>query len=435
MTNLTRLLAGSALAAGLLAVPAYAQSTGDSSPLDHVEGQPPASGEEDTSAGEPVETEPANAPDQEPAFPEQTRAVQPDEMPEVNSETFAEGLPQLWSMEFMPDGRLLVAAKEGAMHIVTTEGEAGPAIEGVPEVDSAEQGGLLDLALSPDFETDNRIFFTFSEPVEGGNHTALGTAILETDDQGGGSLSDVEVIWSQVPVYDGHKHFGSRIVFSPDGNIYVGLGERSDDPIRELSQDLTSTLGKVIHITPDGEPVEGNPFIDGAEGALPEIWSYGHRNIQAAALDGQGRLWTVEHGPKGGDELNRPEAGLNYGWPVITYGIEYSGDEVNEGITAQEGMEQPVYYWDPVIGPAGMALYEGEEFPEWENAFLIGGLVTTGVVVLHMDEAGERVAYEERVPLGERIRDVKVGPDGAVYALAEQPREGASVIFRLTKAD
>ena len=191
MTNLTRLLAGSALAAGLLAVPAYAQSTGDSSPLDHVEGQPPASGEEDTSAGEPVETESANAPDQEPAFPEQTRAVQPDEMPEVNSETFAEGLPQLWSMEFMPDGRLLVAAKEGAMHIVTTEGEAGPAIEGVPEVDSAEQGGLLDLALSPDFETDNRIFFTFSEPVEGGNHTALGTAILETDDQGGGSLSDV----------------------------------------------------------------------------------------------------------------------------------------------------------------------------------------------------------------------------------------------------
>ncbi len=430
-----RLLAGSVLAAGLLAVPAHAQSTGDTSPLDHVEGQPPASGEEATPAGEPVETEAPNAPDQEPAFPEQTRAAQPAEMPEVTTQTFAEGLPQLWSMEFLPDGRVLVAAKEGAIHILSAEGEAGPAIEGVPEVDSAEQGGLLDLALSPDFETDNRIFFTFSEPVEGGNHTALGTGILETDDEGGGSLSDVEVIWSQVPVYDGHKHFGSRIVFTPEGNIHVGLGERSDDPIRELSQDLTSTLGKVIHITPEGEPVEGNPFADGADGALPEIWSYGHRNIQSAALDGQGRLWTVEHGPRGGDELNRPEAGLNYGWPVITYGIEYSGQEVNEGITAQDGMEQPVYYWDPVIGPAGMAFYEGEEFPEWDGAFLIGGLVTTGIVVVHLDEAGDRVAYEERVPLGERIRDVKVGPDGAVYALAELPDDSASTIFRLTRAD
>ncbi|WP_185984168.1 PQQ-dependent sugar dehydrogenase [Aureimonas mangrovi] len=428
--RLSLLLAGTIISAGALMAPAIAQSTGDTSPLDHVDGEPPATGEEATAAGEPVETEPANAPDQEPAFPEQTRAPQPAEMPEVIVETVAEDLPQLWSMEFLPDGRMLVAAKEGVMHIVSAEGEAGAEIEGVPEVDDAEQGGLLDLALAPDFETSGRIFFTFSEPVDGGNHTSLGTGVLSEDGDGGGTLSDVEVVWQQSPVYDGHKHFGSRIVFTPEGNIFIGLGERSDDPIREMSQDLGATLGKVIHITPEGEPVEGNPFADGAQGALPEIWSYGHRNIQSAALDGDGNLWTVEHGPRGGDELNMPEAGLNYGWPVITYGVEYSGQPVEEGITAQDGMEQPVYYWDPVIGPSGMAFYEGEEFPTWDGAFLIGGLVSTGLVVVHLD--GNRVAFEERVPLEERIRDVKVGPDGAVYAVTEE--DGSSRILRVSNA-
>ncbi|MFD2239163.1 PQQ-dependent sugar dehydrogenase [Aureimonas populi] len=434
MTRFSLLLAGTVLSAGAWLMPAHAQSTGDDSPLDHVDGQPPAEGTEGVPAGEPVETEAPNAPDQQAAFPDQSRAPQPAELADVTVETVADALPRLWSMEFLPDGTMLVAAKEGALHIVSAEGEAGPAISGVPEVDSREQGGLLDLALAPDFETSGRIYYTFSEPGEEGNHTALGTAVLTADEAGGGALEEARVIWRQTPSYEGNKHFGSRIVFSPEGNIFVALGERSDDPIREMSQDLASTLGKVVHITPEGEPVEGNPFID-QEGALPEIWSYGHRNIQSAALDGEGRLWTVEHGPRGGDELNRPEAGLNYGWPVITYGLEYNGGEVGEGITEQDGMEQPVYFWDPVIAPSGMALYEGEEFPSWDGAFLIGGLVTTGLVVVHMDEAGERVAFEERIPLDARIRDVRVGPDGAVYALTEDAGSDSSTILRLTSAD
>jgi aldose sugar dehydrogenase len=298
-------------------------------------------------------------------------------------------------------------------------------------VASAGQGGLLDIALAPDFETSGQIFFSFSEPRDDGNGTSVASATLAEDGDGGGTLGDVNVIFQQMPSYDGDKHFGSRLVFSPEGELYVTVGERSDDPIREQAQNLEAGLGKVFRIDPEtGEAASGNPFEDGAEGAQPEIWSYGHRNLQSAALDGDGNLWTVEHGPRGGDELNMPEAGLNYGWPVITYGIEYSGGPVEGGITAQDGMEQPVYYWDPVIGPSGMAFYEGEEFPTWDGAFLIGGLVSTGLVVVHLD--GNRVAFEERVPLDERIRDVKVGPDGAVYAVTEE--DGSSRILRVSNA-
>lgn len=402
------------LAASLVAVPALAQTT---------EGAP---------AGLPVETAEPNAPSQEPAFIGQTRAPQPAEMPDVAQEVVAEGLPQLWALEFRPEGRMLVTAKEGALHIVSAEGEAGPAIEGVPEVVSSGQGGLLDVALAPDFEDSNRIFFSFAEPREGGNGTSVATATLVTDSAGGGSLEDVEVIFRQQPTYDNTKHFGSRLVFSPEGHLYVTVGERSDAEPRVQAQELASGLGKIFRITPEGEAVEGNPFI-GTEGALPEIWSLGHRNLQSAALDGEGRLWTVEHGPRGGDELNRPEAGLNYGWPEVTYGIEYSGDVVGDGITAMEGTQQPVYYWDPVIAPSGMAWYEGDEFPEWEGAFLVGGLVSQGVVVLHMED--DRVAYEERVPLDARVRDVKVGPDGAVYVVTEDRNAGSSQIIRLTRED
>ncbi|MEH6721429.1 MAG: PQQ-dependent sugar dehydrogenase [Aurantimonas endophytica] len=434
MKTLTLLLTGTVLSAGLAVAPAYSQgSTGDASPVEQVEGQPPAEGNEGVQAGEPVETEPANAPDQQPAFPEQTRAPQPADMPEVAVETLAEDLPQLWAMEFLPDGRMLVTTKEGAFHVISAEGEAGPALGGMIEVASAGQGGLLDVALAPDFETSNRIFFSFAEPRDDGNGTSVGRATLNLDDNGGGSVEDVEVIFQQMPSYDGDKHFGSRMVFSPDGDLYVTVGERSDDPPRDQAQDLDSGLGKVFRIDPEtGEAVDGNPFAD-EDGAQPEIWSYGHRNLQSAALDAEGRLWTVEHGPRGGDELNMPEAGLNYGWPVITYGVAYSGEQVEGGITSQEGMEQPVYYWDPVIGPSGMALYEGEEFPSWQDAFLIGGLVTTGLVVVHLDEAGEQVAFEERVPLDARIRDVRVGPDGAVYAVTEDPDADTSAILRLTR--
>jgi glucose/arabinose dehydrogenase len=403
----TPLLAGIMLAATLLAAPAFAQTA------------------------KTAETENANAPDQTPAFENQTRAALPDVMPQISVDVVADGLPHLWSMEFLPDGRILVTTKDGAMHVVSQEnGEASPPIEGVPAVMSEGQGGLLDVALAPDFESSSRIYFSFSEPREGGNGTSVASARL-TEEEGKLALQDVKVIFQQMPTYDGDKHFGSRLVFGPEGQLYVTVGERSDRETRVGAQDLGSGFGKVFRIDAEGKALSDNPFAK-QEGALPEIWSYGHRNLQAATLDGQGRLWTVEHGPKGGDELNRPEAGKNYGWPKVTYGIEYSGGPVGEGITTLQGTEQPAYYWDPVIGPSGMAFYNGDAIPEWKGAFLIGGLVSQGLVVLHIE--GDKVAREERVPLDARIRDVKVAPDGTVFAVTEQRGGGESTILRLVKS-
>jgi glucose/arabinose dehydrogenase len=431
MNRLLFLLTGTALSASLAGTPLHAQSTGDTSPVEQVEGQVPASGSEGTAPNKPVETKPKNAPNQEPAFAGQTRAPQPANLTEVEVEAVAEGLPQLWAMEFLPDGNMLVTTKKGAMHVISAEGEAGPALTGVPEVDARGQGGLLDVALARDFASSGRIFFSFSEPRDDGNGTSVASARLVLDNNGGGALENVEVIFRQTPSWQNNKHFGSRLVPTEDGHLYVTVGERSDREPRVQSQDLGSGLGKVFRISTDGEAAKDNPFT-GESNALPEIWSYGHRNMQSAALDGQGRLWTVEHGPKGGDELNRPEAGKNYGWPVITYGVEYSGEPIGEGITAQDGMEQPTYYWDPVIGPSGMAFYRGDQFPGWKNTFVIGGLVTTGLVVLHLD--GDRVAFEERIPLKARVRDVQVGADGAIYAVTENSGAGTSSILRVTPA-
>lgn len=404
----------SALAAAtiLSAGPALAQSTDGSDPV------------------ETAVTSPPNAPDQEPAFENQTRAPLPDQETAVATETIAEGLPNLWSMEFLPDGGMLVTAKAGDMMIVSPEGEAGAPIEGVPEVMSQGQGGLLDVALAPDFEESGMIYFSFSEPREGGgNGTSVARARLETDGSGSGSLQDLEVIFRQTPAYDGTMHFGSRLVFGPDRNLFVTVGERSDTPIRDQAQDLTSGLGKVFRINPDGSAPQDNPFAQHAA-IQPEIWSYGHRNLQAATMDSEGQLWTVEHGPMGGDELNQPEAGLNYGWPVITYGLDYGGTPIGRGLTRMEGMQQPVYYWDPVIAPSGMTFYEGEEFPTWEGALLIGGLVSQGLVILQMEDG--RVISEERIPLEARVQDVKVGTDGAVYAVTEPESGDSSAIVRLT---
>ncbi|MGE6741668.1 PQQ-dependent sugar dehydrogenase [Allorhizobium pseudoryzae] len=407
MTRLPSILASTILSA-TLALPALAQQ-----------------------AGQPAERGAPNAPSQEPAFANQTRAPQPATMPEIKRETVAEGLPHLWAMEFLPDGRMLVTAKQGAMHIISEEGEAGPAISGVPKVLANGQGGLLDVALAPDYPETGRIFFSFSEEREDGNGTSVASAKLVPNENGGGQLDNVEVIFRQMPSYDGNKHFGSRLAFGPQGELYVTVGERSDREPRVQAQDLDSGLGKIFRITQQGEPFEGNPFI-GQNNAQPEIWSLGHRNLQSATIDGEGRLWTVEHGPRGGDELNLPLAGKNYGWPEVTYGVEYSGAPVGQGITKMSNTEQPVYYWDPVIAPSGMAYYDGDAIPEWKGALLVGGLVSQGVVVLHMEN--DRVKHEERVPLEARIRDVKVGPDGAVYAVTEQRGGGGSTIVKLTKA-
>lgn len=374
-----------------------------------------------------AETKQPNAPDQKPAFKEQTRAAQPEKMPSLQKTVVADDLPHLWSMEILPDGRLLVAAKEGAMHIIA-DGKAGPALEGVPEVSSDGQGGLLDIALAPDFESSGNIYFSFSEPRDGGNGTSVASAkLVQNGDKA--VLEDTRVIFRQMPTYDGDKHFGSRLAFGPAGELFVTVGERSDAEMRGQSQDTASGLGKVFRIDTSGKPFEGNPFV-GKDNALPEIWSYGHRNIQSATIDGDGRLWTVEHGPKGGDELNLPKAGLNYGWPIITYGIEYSGGTVGEGLTAKEGMEQPVYYWDPVIGPSGMAYYSSDAIPEWKGSLIIGGLVTQGLVVLKLEN--DKVVSEGRLPLEARIRDVKIDKDGSVYAVTEERGGGKSQILKLS---
>jgi glucose/arabinose dehydrogenase len=397
------LRAGALLLAGVLCLPAQAQN-------------------------EPVETRPPNAANQQPQSPDQTRAPQPDTLTRVKKEIVATDLPQLWSLEFLPDGRKLVTAKEGAMRIIDRDGTSGPDIAGVPEVYAGGQGGLLDVALAPDFAASKRIFFSYSEPREGGNGTSVASARLVLNDNNGGSLEDLKVIFRQTPAYDGENHFGSRLVFGSKGELFVTVGERSDAAVRGQAQDIASGLGKVFRIDQSGAPLPDNPFVN-QNGAKPEIWSLGHRNMQSAALDGEGRLWTVEHGPKGGDELNRPEAGKNYGWPEVTYGIDYSGDPIGEGITASAETLQPVYYWDPVIAPSGMAFYNGEEFPGWRGAFLIGGLVARALVVVHLKN--DRVAFEERVPLGARVRDVKMGPDGLVYVVTES-RSGSSQILRLT---
>jgi glucose/arabinose dehydrogenase len=407
MPRLTLLLAGTVLSTVSFAPPVFAQE-------------------------QTVQSQAPNASDQQPAFQQQTRAPLPESPTAVQTEVVASGLPQLWALEFLPDGRMLVTAKAGALHIIDEDGEAGEPIEGVPAVASEGQGGLLDVALAPDFETSNKIFLSFSEPREGGNGTSVASARLVMDEAGGGRLEDVAVIFQQMPTYDGTKHFGSRLVFGEDGALFVTVGERSDVEPRVQAQDLGSGLGKVFRIDQHGAALPDNPFVD-VEGALPEIWSLGHRNMQSAALDGQGRLWTVEHGPKGGDELNRPEPGTNYGWPEVTYGIDYSGRPIGEGITQKAETAQPVYYWDPVIAPSGMAYYEGDEFPQWQDAFLVGGLVAQSVVVVHIGD-DDQVEAEEWVPLQARVRDVKVGPDGAVYAVTENSGAGTSQIVRLTSA-
>ncbi len=432
MRPLRLFLVGTALSLSMAALPAHAQSGADTTRVEQADGQAPAEAANISSANKPVETASPNAPDQKPAFENQTRAPQPDRVAEVSIETVAEDLPHLWAMEFLPDGRMLVTAKDGAMHIISGDGQAGPEIDGVPEVASGGQGGLLDVALATDFESSNTIYFSFSEPRDDGNGTSVASATLVVDEDGAGRLENVKVIFRQTPSWDNTKHFGSRIVPTEDGHLYVTVGERSDKEPRVQAQNLGSGLGKVFRIRTDGSRAEQSPFTQD-KSAMPEIWSYGHRNMQSATLDAQGRLWTVEHGPKGGDELNRPEGGKNYGWPIITYGVEYSGMAVGDGLTAKDGMEQPVYYWDPVIGPSGMAFYSGDLFPEWENTAIIGGLVSTGLVVLHLEN--EKVASEERIPLQARIRDVKIGEDGAIYAVTEGRSGGPSYILKVTPAN
>ena len=341
----------------------------------------------------------------------------------VRVETVAKGLEHPWALAFLPDGRMLVTERPGRLRRVERDGRVSEPLAGVPKVFARGQGGLLDLVLSPNFAQDGLVYLSYAEPGEGGAGTAVTRGRL-----GEGGLEKTAVIWRQQPKVSGANHWGSRIVFRPDGTLFVTLGDRF--AYRDRAQDLSVTLGKIVRINPDGSVPRDNPFF-GRSGARPEIWSYGHRNIQGAALHPQTRdLWTAEHGARGGDELNRPEAGKNYGWPVITYGVDYSGAKVGEG-TAKPGMEQPVYYWDPVIAPSGMIFYTGDVFADWKENILIGSL-TPGLLVRLIMKDG-KVTREERYlgDLRERIRDVRQAPDGSLYLLTDQ-RNGR--ILRITPA-
>jgi glucose/arabinose dehydrogenase len=326
---------------------------------------------------------------------------------------FARGLEHPWGLELLPDGRMLVTERPGRLRLIGRDGALSDPLSGVPEVYARGQGGLLDVALSPGFAQDRLVYLSFAEPGDGGAGTAVARGRL-----GERGLEGTQVIWRQAPKVTGPNHWGSRIVFRPDGTLFVTLGERYLHLDR--AQDLTTTLGKIVRINPDGTIPRDNPFV-GRESVRGEIWSYGHRNVQAATLDARGQLWTVEHGARGGDELNNPQPGKNYGWPIITYGIDYSGARIGVG-TAQPGMEQPVYYWDPVIAPSGATFYTGDAFPDWKGDLLVGSLRPGALVRLRL--ANGRVTLEERylAELGERIRDVREGSDGAVYLLTDSPR-------------
>jgi glucose/arabinose dehydrogenase len=322
-------------------------------------------------------------------------------------------LERPWGVALLPDGRFLVTERPGRMRLVSAGGKLSEPLAGVPGVYAQGQGGLLDVVLGPHFAQDRLVYFSFSEPGPGGAGTAVARARL-----GERGLEGTQVIWRQQPKVEGPNHWGSRLVFRADGTLFVTMGDRY--AYRERAQDLSTTLGKVVRINADGSVPRDNPFV-GRAGALPEIWSLGHRNVQAAVLDGRGELWTVEHGARGGDELNNPQAGKNYGWPVITYGVDYSGARIGIG-TSKPGMEQPVYYWDPVIAPSGATFYSGAAFADWKGDLLVGSL-TPGLLV-RLRITNGHVVREERylAELRERIRDVREGPDGAIYLLTDDPK-------------
>ena len=331
----------------------------------------------------------------------------------VRAETYASGLVHPWALEFMPDGRLLVTERPGRLRIVGTDGSLSAPLAGVPAVHAVSQGGLLDVALDPEFAANRTIYLSFAEAEGDRAGTAVARAVL-----GETGLTEVRVIYRQRPKLQGSGHFGSRLVFARDGTLFITQGDRQS--YRDRAQDLTQGMGKFMRINRDGSVPADNPFV-GRNDAQPEIWSYGHRNAQAATLDpATGQLWTVEHGARGGDELNHPERGKNYGWPVITYGRDYSGARIGEG-TAKEGMEQPVYYWDPVIAPSGMTFYTGDAIPGWKGSLLIGSMSPGALVRLELQDG--RVVREERYlgDLRERFRDVQQGPDGLVYAVTDSP--------------
>ncbi len=368
----------------------------------------------------PVETKKPNSPEYKSAFPGQTRIGGVKTNTPYEVKVITEGLAFPWGVKYLPDGRLLVTEKEaGSLRIVKQNGELSKPITGLPAVNSNGQGGLLGITLDPNFEQNRMIYWAFAESVEGGTHTSVAKGKLSADES---KIEGATVIYRATPAHKGNLHYGGRVLFDKNGNLFVSTGERSDIVTRPQAQALNSGLGKIIRITTDGKPVAGNPF-EGQADARPELYSYGHRNVQGLAFNPvNGELFSNEFGPRGGDEINHVRAGKNYGWPVITYGIEYSGKKIGEIIQQKEGMEQPVYYWDPSVSPSGMTFYSGDAMPEWKNNLFVGCL--SGMHIARLVIENNKVVGEERLLSEEyqRFRDVTQGKDGAIYAVTDQGR-------------
>jgi aldose sugar dehydrogenase len=377
--------------------------------------------------GQPIERRPPEKRDNKPLFPEQTRAPYRPTAP-VQVSVITDKLNKPWSLAFLPGGRFLVTEKEpGTMRIVGVDGAVSTPLAGLQDLAPPARFGLLDVVLAPDFARSRRVYFAFFERLaEGYSNTNIAHAVL---DEANLRLADVTVIFRAQPAFP-VKNFsfkqGGRIVFARDGSLFMVVGDRDTGTPWLVAQQMDNHLGKLIHITPDGRPAADNPFLN-TPGVLPEIWASGLRSPQGLAMDAQGRLWETEHGPRGGDELNQLQKGRNYGWPVIAHGIDYPGVPIGEGQSAKAGLEQPAYYWDPVIAPSSVAVYQGELFPQWKNSLFVGAL--RGVMLTRLDMRDGKVVGEEPLLADRkaRIRDVRVGPDGAVYVLTE-----ANSLLKLT---
>ena len=379
---------------------------------------------EQTPEGVPVETLAPNA-TYKPAFVGQTRIKGVKTKTLFDAKVLTESLKKPWGIAPLPDGRLLITQKSGTLRLADPSGTLSQEITGLPTVNDSGQGGLLGITIDPDFTQNRMIYWTFSEKTKQGNLTAVAKGRLANDER---TIENATVIYRATPAFEGNLHYGSRILFDKTGNLVFSTGERSDIQTRPQAQYLNSALGKIIRITVNGAPAPGNPFT-GNPKARPELYSYGHRNVQGLALHPQtGELWENEFGPRGGDEVNRIVAGKNYGWPIITYGIEYDGRTIKGEKTQMEGMEQPVYYWDPVVSPSGMTFYSGSAIPEWENNLFIGGLSSQHIVRLVIQN--NKVTGEERLLAneGQRFRDVAQGKDGALYAITDSGR-----LYRVSK--
>lgn len=360
------------------------------------------------------ETADKNAPTYESAFAGQSRIEGLKTKTQYDVEVLNSGLGKPWGIINLPDGRFLITEKSGFMNIVSADGKTVLKVEGFPKVDTKAQGGLLDVALDPDFQNNRMIYYTFSEPVEGGNHTSVGKGKLSVNEK---MIENPQVIFRATPTYDGKLHYGSRLVFDKDGNLFVSTGERSDMETRPLAQNTMAYLGKVLKITKDGKPAAGNPFTGNVK-YKPEIYTYGHRNPQGLAMDEKGQLWEAEMGPKGGDEVNLIQPGKNYGWGDVTYGLEYSGKKINNGTTQKAGTEQPVYYWDPSISMSGITFYNGT-MEEWKNNLFLGCLSGEKIIRLVIKDnkvVGEEWLLEDQK---ERFRDVLNGQDGNLYGITD----------------